>query len=550
MTRAYDLRRRPSPPHGSTAPAAPATPAALASRVSPLRGACLAALGLAAAIAHAPSAAQESGGAAGSRSGFSVTPRVSVSETWSDNLDLSSGSARDRGFITAVSPGVTISSGRGAIRGTFDYTLDGILYTKSDRDARLQNQLSTRITAELVPSALFVDVAGDISQQSISAFGQQSPDNKLDSSNRTETRMLQVSPYWRGRLGSFAGFELRAMGQMRDSSDGGTGAAGGSGDSKQGTLSLNLFGPVGRELNWGLNASTTRMHFEQTSVDYRTTSVLGSLNWTPDIDWTVGLTGGRERSDFFGPETTSVYGANLRWSPGPRTKFAAEWQHHSYGDSHNITFDHRMAQFSLRANSSQNVSTGETPTQATNYQLLDLQFSSLEPDPVKRDAFVRATLASLGLNPNSFSGAGFLSNTASLQRRSEVSMIWTGPRLTITLSGNDNKNRRLINSSLGVGSGDLALTDRVRQRGATVSMGYKLTPLANANVSYTRQNSRGDGGGVGSNDMRTLAANATYRLGPRTDASFGLRQTKFDDTGLFATSYQEHAIYASLTQRF
>ncbi len=529
MMRANDLRRRP--------PSGP-------------RRACLAVLGLAAAAAQAPSAAQDAGtGPEGSRKGIAFTPRVSVSETWTDNLALAPDNARDRAFITTVSPGLTISSASGAIRGSFDYSLDGIVYAKSDRDARVQNQLSTRVTAELVQSALFVDVTGNISQQTISAFGQQSPDGTLDNPNRTETRLLQVSPYWRGRLGSFAGFELRAMGQVRDSSEGGTGAAGGSGNSKEGALSLNLFGPAGRELNWGLSASTTRMHFEQTGIDYRTTSVIGSLNWQPDVDWGLGLTGGRERSDYFGPETTSVYGANLRWSPGPRTKFSGDWQHHSYGDSHNLSFEHRMAQFSVRANSSQSVSTGETPTQATNYQLLDLQFGSLEPDPVKRDAFVRGLLAALGLDPNSFSGAGFLSNTASLQRRSDLSLIWTGPRLTVTLSANDNNSRRLVNSPLGVGSGDLALTDRVHQRGATVSVGYRLTPLANANVSYSRQNSKGDGD-FGGTDMRTLTANATYRLGPRTDAAFGLRQTKFDDTALFATSYRENAIYASLTQRF
>ena len=54
----------------------------------------------------------------------------------------------------------------------------------------------------------------------------------------------------------------------------------------------NLAGPAGRQLNWGLNASTSRMHFEQTGIDYRTTSVVGSLNWVPDIDWMLGVTGG------------------------------------------------------------------------------------------------------------------------------------------------------------------------------------------------------------------------------------------------------------------
>ncbi len=524
MARAFDLRRR------------------------PLSRAGLAAFGLVAAAAQLPATAQDGGGDSTTRQGLGIVPRLSVSETWTDNLALSPDNSRDRAFITSVSPGLTITANTAWLRGSFDYTLDGIIYTKSDRDARVQNQLSTRFTAELVPTALFVDVTGNISQQSISAFGQQSPDGKLDSPNRTETRTLQVSPYWRGRLAGAVSFELRATGQMRDASEGGSsgGLGGGSGDSKEGSLQLRLTGPVGREISWGLTASTTRMHFDQTGLDFRTSSAMGSLSWVADVDWTVGLTGGVERSDYLGPETSGVYGATLRWTPTPRTKLSADWQHHSYGNSHNLTFEHRMSQVSVRANSSQSINTGEVPTAQTNYQLLDLQFSAVEPDPVKRAVLVRGLLAALGLDPSGFSGVGFLSNTATMQRRNDLSLIWAGRRLTATLSGNDNTSRRL--STAPSGSGDFALTDRVRQRGASVSLGYKLTPTANANVSYSRQHSSGDG--VGGNDLRSLTANVTLRLGPRSDAVFGVRQSKFDDTSLFANSYQEHAIYASLTQRF
>lgn len=525
MTQAFDLRRR------------------------PLSRACLAALGLAAALAQTSVSAQVDGGAAdpGSRKGFGVVPRIGVSETWTDNLALSPDNSRDRAFITTISPGISLTANTGWVRGSFDYTLDGIVYTKSDRKNRLQNQMNGRATAELVETALYVDVVGSISQQTVSAFGTQSPDSTLDNSNRTETRNLQVSPYWRGRLGNAATFELRATGQIRDSSEGGSSSlGGGGGDSKEGTLQLSMSGPAGRSLNWGLNAATTRSHFEQTGLDYRTTNVVGSLNWVADVDWMLGATFGRERSDYLGPTTTGIYGVTLRWTPTPRTKLNADWQHHSYGNSHNLSFEHRMSQFSVRATSSQAVNTGQTPTQGTNYQLLDLQFQTQEPDPVKRDALVRMMLNLLGLNPNGLSGSGFLSNSAMLQRRTDLSLIWAGQRLTVTVSGNDNNSRRL--NTAPVGSGDLALTDRVRQRGATVSAGYRLTPVSNANLSYTRQNSRGDG--VGGNDMRSLTANVSYRLGPRTDTNVGVRMTKFDDTSLFANSYQEHAIFASLNQRF
>lgn len=525
MTRATDLNRRPP---------------------MPLRRAACATMAALAVLAHAPARSQED--TSGARRGWSFEPRVSVTETWTDNLQLAPSGSRDKALITAVSPGISITSNSGAIKGNFDYQLDGLIYTKSERSSRVQNQLNSRLLAEVVPQALFVDVRGNISQQFISSFGQQSSSNELDNPNRTEVRTLQVSPYWRGNLAGVASFELRATGVMRDSSDGGGGGlAANSGDSKQGSLSLSLAGPQGRAINWGLSASTQRTHFEQTGVDNRTSSVVGSLYWIPDVDWMFGVNAGRERSDYFGSETTTIYGASARWTPSARTKLDADWQHHSYGNSHNVSLEHRMPSISLRASSSQSVQTNDTPTgQATNYQLLDLQFQGLQPDPVKRDALVRSVLAAMGLSPDALTGNGFISNSAMLQRRTDLSIGYNGPRLVATLGVNDSMNRRLGVSPTG--TGDLALTDRLRQRGASISLGYRFTPLASGSLSLTRQHSSGDQ--IGSTDAKSLLANVTLRLGPRADASIGLRHSTYSDNAFSNSGYRENAVYASLSQRF
>ncbi|MET0207670.1 MAG: TIGR03016 family PEP-CTERM system-associated outer membrane protein [Burkholderiaceae bacterium] len=508
----------------------------------PVAAACLAVAGLIAA--GTPALAQEDSAAAAAsgsgRSGFSVSPRISVSETWTDNLRLTGDGYQDRALVTSVTPGVSVSSRSGVFRGTLDYSLDAIVYTKSDSKNRVQNQMNGRGTAELVPQALFVDVIGNISQQSISAFGTQSPSNELDNANRTETRQLQVSPYWRGLLLGSATFELRASGTIRDNSE----TTGGNGNTKEGTLSFSLSGPQGRALNWGLQANTTRQHYEQTGLDYRSSMGLGSLTWVPDVDVQLGVNGGVERNDYLGAETTTIYGVSGKWTPTPRTSLSADWQHHNYGASHNFRFEHRMARFVVRAVSTQSVNTGASPDgQLNNYGLLDLQFSALEPDPVKRDILVRTTLAALGLKPDGISNAGFLANTAMLQRRSEVSMAWSGQRLTVTLGLNDNNSR-----ALGVapsGSGDLSLSDNVRQRGATVSVAYRLTPTASSTLTANRQHSAGDGGLGG--DTTSLYFTTTVRLGARTDASLGLRHTRSDDQFL---AYRENAVFATLTQRF
>jgi uncharacterized protein (PEP-CTERM system associated) len=491
--------------------------------------------------------ASSDGGEGTKRLGLTVVPRIGLSETWTDNLTLAPDGRRDRALITSISPGITITNRTGWVRGVLDYTMDGLVYLKSDQSSRVQNQLQARGNAELIPSTVFVDATGNISQQSISAFGQTSPSNDLDNPNRTEVRTLTVSPYWRGMLSTLASFELRATGQVRDSSEGGSGNSSASGDTKEGTLSFSLSGPQGRALNWGLQAYTRRVHYDLTGQDNRSSSAVGTLNWVPDVDWVLGVSAGREKSDYLGDDTSTIYGLNLKWTPTPRTTLSGDWQHHHYGNSHNAVLEHRMTQLVLRLTSTQAVNTGSDPSgQMTNYQLLDLQYSSIEPDAAKRDALVRAMLAAMGLSANAVSSSGFLTNSATLQRRNEAALAWSGPRLTLTVAANDNKSRAL--STTTTSSDDLALASNIRQRGVTLSVAYRFTPLSTGNLTYTRQTSSGDGTGASlSTGMSSVYATTTTRLGPRTDATLGLRHTRSDDQSL---GYRENAVYAQVTQRF
>lgn len=523
-------------------------------RAPRVHAACLLAcglIGMATAVqAQGGAASGDSGESTGSgeakRLGLTVVPRIGLSETWTDNLALAPDGQRDRALITSVSPGLSITNRTGWLRGVLDYQMDGFLYLKTDRSSRVQNQLQARGNAELIPSKVFVDANANISQQTISAFGQTSPGGELDNPNRTEVRTVTVSPYWRGMLSTVAGFELRATGQMRDSSDGGTGVSSASGDTKEGSLNLSVSGPQGRALNWGLQAYTRRIHYELTGLDNRSSSAVASLSWVPDVDWVLGVTGGREKSDYLGNDTSSIYGANLKWTPTPRTTLSGDWQRHSYGNSHNAVLEHRMTQLVLRLTSTQAVSTGSDPSgQMTNYQLLDLQYSSIEPDAAKRDALVRSLLAALGLSPSAVSSTGFLANTATLQQRNEAALAWTSPRMTLTLSANDNKSRALGTTTNA--TDDLALASNIHQRGVTLSVAYRFTPLSTGNVTYTRQHSSGDGSGNLSSGMSSLIATTTTRLGPRTDATLGLRHTRSDDQSL---GYRETAVYAQMTQRF
>jgi len=102
---------------------------------APLRRISQASALVACLAAFATTQAQEA--AAVARSGTSLTPRVTLSQTWTDNNTLSS-VAKDAALITVLSPGLTLASKTGMLRGTLDYAVSGVFYGKSEQKDRTQ----------------------------------------------------------------------------------------------------------------------------------------------------------------------------------------------------------------------------------------------------------------------------------------------------------------------------------------------------------------------------------------------------------------------------
>ena len=229
----------------------------------------------------------ESVPASGSRAGLSIEPRLSVTQTVTDNLRLSSTSP-DRALITTIAPGVSIVSRSGMLRGSLDYSLNGLIYTKTSQADQTQQNLNAQATLEAVPNWLYVDGRASIGQQAISAYGLASTDNALVNANRTETATLSLVALC-ARTTRFRGglpVARRSLGNAR------------KGYTLQGRL-----GPAvsqldaarasgdGRLLNWSFSLSDNRSLL-RTSRDTRTSNATGGLSYKPDVDWQLGANAG------------------------------------------------------------------------------------------------------------------------------------------------------------------------------------------------------------------------------------------------------------------
>ena len=159
-------------------------------------------------LASAVVYAQQSGSDSVPKRALSIVPRVSITETLTDNVRLSSVNQQTE-LITEISPGIRISVEGARLKSYFDYSLSKVLYAQNSSPSRSQNALNTFGTLEAFDNFAFVDFSGAISQQAISAFGTQSSGNASINANQTEVSSYRLSPYLRGRLGSMASYDAR-----------------------------------------------------------------------------------------------------------------------------------------------------------------------------------------------------------------------------------------------------------------------------------------------------------------------------------------------------
>lgn len=491
---------------------------------------------------------QNDGAPAAGGSGGAVSPRLGVSLGWTDNLKLAE-TGKDAALIATVSPGISIRSNSGSVRGTLDYTLYGIAYVKSSEGSQVQQSLSANGQAEIVPRTFYVDAQASIGQQSQSAFGLQSAPT-LDTqgtvstavnANRSEVGTLMVRPLLRGTLGGLASVDLSgtySMTAVRGSSLGANRAA---------AHSVRISQLSSGALAWFLSATTQEARAKKGPRN-RSSVLSGGINYRPDPDWNFAVNAGHERSDYLGGGDLRggfTGGVNATWTPTPRTRLNADWQRHVYGDSHGLAMEHRTVHAVMTLSDMRNVTlgnTGATGGLRTVYDLYFLLYASIEPDPIKRDARVRADLLAQGLSPDAPLATGFLSNGPSELRNQALSFAMQGIRTSLTVTAT-----RAVTSRLGDNTnvGDLADHARIEQRSYSLTGAYRLSPVTSVSVIAARQQTVGDASKPKA-QLTTLSLNWNGRLASRIGLQLGARHSRFE--GL--TAYTENAAYANLTQQF
>lgn len=497
---------------------------------------------------------------------ITIVPRVSVTETVTDNVRLTNTNKQSE-FITQVSPGISIRSTGGRIRGSLDYSLTEVLYAKGTGGRQSINNLTANGTVEAVDNWAFIDISGNVGRQAISAFGVPAGNGELAGGNSAETSVFRLSPYLKGRIGEFVEYDARYT-LVSSSSNGAT-----SSDTDQRALSLSLTGGRGgRGITWSADLRRQSTDFD---AGRSTTSSVANLRlqYALNSTWGTYLRLGHESNDFSvaggqssdsmalgaswtpNPELTvnldrdnrGFTGVGINWAPSRRTSISVTREGRIYGATHSIALAYRTPltawTFSDTRSTTSSPTSGPGFQTVSLYDLLTSQFASAESDPVKREQYDAFLLAN-GIKPGLTAVSGFLSSTLALQRSQQASFALFGARSTLTMVLSRTSNTKLDTLSTAVD--DFLTSSVVVQNGFNVNYAYRLTARSSLTMAATRQASSGNNGVAGTSS-KSFKVNLSTQLTRETSATLGARRVIFDSV---TTPYTETAVTGTVQVQF
>jgi len=473
----------------------------------------------------------------------SVTTRVSVTETLTNNVALSSTNAKSD-QVTEVSPGIHLNINGARLKTYLDYSLTHVDYAQGSASNHNQNALNTFGTLEAVDNWAFLDFSGNISQQTISAFGTQSTDNTAVNANRTEVATYNLSPYVKGRLGDAANYEARFTRSV-SSSD----SAAVSNTATSNSVVKVSNASAYRSLGWTADLSRQQASY---SAGRTTEANIYSMGLTYELTPQVKLsaTTGQESNNYtsLDKQSYSTHTMGLDWAISEATKLSAQTGKRSFGNTHNVSFEHRTARTVWRFSDLKDVSTNpnqnNTGSVGNYYDLFYNQLEGSGLTAAERAQKVNALLQQYGLSANTPVVNSFLTSAISVQRSQNVSLALLGVRDTITFLLTRTENNRLDTVSNVVDN--LSDGTTVIQNGFSINYSHRLTPDYSLGMVLSRQKTIGNTT-TDETTLNSFNVNLSGKVGKNSAASLGLRRVVSDNV---ATPYTENAVTGNLNVQF
>ena len=483
---------------------------------------------------------------------WDIVPTLAVSETYTDNIALTSDATKQSEWITQVTPGISVAATGPRLRLNASYAPQLTYYAQGERGNEVFHRLNAGANAELAEKLLFVDAGATVDQYNVSLQGPVTTSNVNTTGNRSTAGTFFVSPFLLRDFGSTVRAEARYTYSLWQSEDDVS-----LSKSESNRIQLRLAsGPAYKLLTWEAAYSREMIDYED-ALQPDTDSEVATLGARRLITPSLGLLArlGYENYDYRVVGTDAggtAWGVGFEWTPTPRTSLTALAGERFYGDSYSLDFRHRTRLTVWSAGYSEEITSARSlffvPATTSTSGYLNTLYSSRFPDPVARQRAVEEFIARAGLPPNLGAPIDFYTNQLFLQKRWQASVGLLGVRNTLIASIFKDTREALPTTLTLLSAGDFAVSDTVIQTGGSLVWNHQISARNSLNVgaAYSRYEFPDTGrvdryvnGGV----------SLTRQLRPRTSGSLGYRWQQ-NSSNFDGAEYKENAVFATLTMRF
>lgn len=271
---------------------------------------------------------------------WDFTPRVSLSQDYSDNIRLAPPGDEDSEFITQLNTGFSLNRDGGRARARVGYNLQSLFYWQDSSDSTLFQQFFGDGRVDLIPEQLYIDSAASFSQRQLTRESAGADNLNLDS-GRGNVLTFRVSPVYIQQFDDVATGRLRYSYDrvdIQDSEDS---------NSQRNTVSLSInSGPQFTRFGWGLSVNYAQTDFDDgASSTQKNAEALGSWAITDRLDLFAVL--GYEQDEFEQDNGRSdpdgiVWRLGSTYEPSARTLLEAFFGERFFGTTYGATARHRL----------------------------------------------------------------------------------------------------------------------------------------------------------------------------------------------------------------
>lgn len=402
--------------------------------------------------------------------GWKFDSGVTLRETWTDNVGVSTSNAKSD-FVTEIAPFISARKRGADLKVDFRYSMQNLFYLSDSERNTIRHQLAASANAELYDKHLFLDVNASASQQATSILGSTSTSNINDTGNVTDVYSLSVSPYWQQRFGTYANL-LARYSRSQTASSGNTYSNSGT-DS----YNLNLYnGSAFTQFQWGLNFSESSVDYDN-RPDARFTTSSATVGYAVTNHLRVNYTQGYQDNHYqavSGQETRGgFWSTSLNWVPSQRSKLEIGYGDYYYGDSWFGKFSRRGEHLSWDMSYSESISTssGQFASQGKTDTLYGVKFSQPFFD----------TNSQL-LSNSVFLSKDFRANLGYKKGRADATLGIHRSKKTSQESFTQTDSLSLLGTPLQQGSSSGETFSTTTQSGIDLTLGFRHTPQIRSNL--------------------------------------------------------------------